>query len=99
MLTEKNAPTVLLYVTVSLFLVLLVLAVDVFLGYNQYWPGGFIVLCFLCPGAPVVLTLMRLRRRGHGLKSHPTDWEKLGIERATPGLQDICLSPTPRRLH
>ena len=38
-----------------------------------------------------------VRRRGHGLKSHPTDWEKPGIEPATPGLQDIGLSPTPRR--
>ena len=38
-----------------------------------------------------------VRRRGHGLKSHPTDWEKTGIEPATPGLQDIGLSPTPRR--
>ena len=42
--------------------------------------------------------LKRLRRRGNGLKSHPTDWEKPGIEPATPGLQDIGLSPTPRRL-
>ena len=46
----------------------------------------------------VVLILKRLRRRGHGLKSHPTDWEKPRIEPATPGLQDIDLSPTPRRL-
>ena len=46
----------------------------------------------------VVLVLKRLRRRGNGLKSHPTDWEKQGIEPATPGLQDIGLSPTPRRL-
>ena len=46
----------------------------------------------------VVLVLKRLRRRGNGLKSHPTDWEKPGIEPATPGLQDIGLSPTPRRL-
>ena len=29
----------------------------------------------------VVLVLKRLRRRGNGLKSHPTDWEKPGIER------------------
>ena len=43
----------------------------------------------------VVLVLKRLRRRGNSLKSHPTDWEKLGIEPATPGLQDIGLSPTP----
>ena len=43
----------------------------------------------------VVLVLKRLRRRGNGLKSHPTDWEKPGIEPATPGLQDIGLSPTP----
>ena len=34
---------------------------------------------------------------GHGIKSHPTDCEKPGIEPATPGLQDIGLSPTPRR--
>ena len=46
----------------------------------------------------VVLVLKRLRRRGNGLKSHPTDWEKPEIEPATPGLQDIGLSPTPRRL-
>ena len=46
----------------------------------------------------VVLVLKRLRRRVHGLKSHPTDWEKPGIEPATPGLQDIGLSPKPRRL-
>ena len=46
----------------------------------------------------VVLVLKRLRRRDNGLKSHPTDWEKPGIEPATPGLHDIGLSPTPRRL-
>ena len=34
----------------------------------------------------VVLVLKRLRRRSNGLKSHPTDWEKPGIEPATPGL-------------
>ena len=39
----------------------------------------------------MVLVLKRLRRRGNGLKSHPTDWEKPGIEPATPGLQDIGL--------
>ena len=26
--------------------------VAVFLGYNQYWSGGFMVLWFLCPGTP-----------------------------------------------
>ena len=26
--------------------------VVVFLGYNQYWLGGFMVLLCLCPGAP-----------------------------------------------
>ena len=56
----------------------------------------------LCPeaseGSPaVVLILKRLRRRGHGLKSHPKDWEKPGIETATPGLHDKGLSPTPWR--
>ena len=38
----------------------------------------------LCPGTPEGSTgsgsgLKRLRRRGNGLKSHPTDWEKPGI--------------------
>ena len=67
---------------------------------------GRVGLCFLwfyvkeLPKAQPaeVLVLKRLRRRGNGLKSHQTDWEKPGIEPATPGLQDIGLSPTPRRL-
>ena len=68
----------------------------------QYWLGGFMVLWFyvqeLRKAQPaVVLVLKRLRRRGNSLKSHPTDWKKPGIEPATPGLQDIGLSPTPRR--
>ena len=60
---------------------------------------------FLCPGTPEGSTgsgskvLKRLRRRNNGLKSHPTDWEKPGIEPAIPGLQDIGLSTTPWRLH
>ena len=74
----------------------------VFLGCTS---TGRVDLCFLwfyvqeLPKAQlvVVLVLKRLRRRGNGLKSHPTDWEKPGIEPATPGLQDIGLSPTPRR--
>ena len=28
------------------------LFVAVFLGYNHYWPGEFIVFVVLCPGAP-----------------------------------------------
>ena len=44
--------------------------------------------------AVVFLILKRPRRRGYDLKSHLTDWEKPGIEPATPGLQDIGLSPT-----
>ena len=32
----------------------------------------------------VVLVLKRLRRRGHGFKSHLTDWEKPGIEPGAP---------------
>ena len=75
--------------------------VAVFLGCTS---TGRVDLCFLWfyvqehPKAQlvVVLVLKRFRRRGNGLKSHPTDWEKPGIEPATPGLQDIGLSPTPR---
>ena len=28
------------------------------------------------------------QKTGHGFKSHPTDWEKPGIEPTTPGFQD-----------
>ena len=48
----------------------------------QYWPVGLCLLWFYVQELPkaqpaVVLVLKRLRRRGNGLKSHPTDWEKL----------------------
>ena len=77
--------------------------VAVFLGCTS---TGRVGLCFLwfyvqelLKAQPaVVLVLKRLRRRGNGLKSHPTDWEMPGIEPATPGLQDIGLSPTPRKI-
>ena len=51
---KKNAPIVLLYDQLSLFLVLIYkkMFVAVFLGYNQYWPGGFMFFVVLCPGAP-----------------------------------------------
>ena len=59
----------------------------------------------LCPGTPEGSTGsgsgFKASQKGgqlNGLKSHPPDWEKPGIEPATPGLQDIGLSPTPRRL-
>ena len=49
----------------------------------------------LCPGAPEGSTgsgsgFKASQKTGHGFKSHPTDWEKPGIEPATPGLQGIC---------
>ena len=79
------------------------LFVAVFLGCTS---AGRVGLCFLRfyvqehPRAQqaLVLVLKRLRRRDNGLKSHSTYWEKPGIEPATPGLQDIGLSSTPRRL-
>ena len=79
------------------------LFVAVFVGYNQYWLGEFMVLWFYVQEHPkvqpaVVLILKHLGRRGPRLKSHLTDWEKPGIEHATPGLQGIGLSPTPRKL-
>ena len=80
----------------------MILFVAVFLGYNQHWPGGFMVLCFYVQEhrkaqPAVVLILKHLRRCGHGLKTHLTDYEKPGIEPATPCLQHIGLYPTPRR--
>ena len=38
----------------------------------------------------MVLILWCLRKRGHGFKSHPTDWEKPEIKPRAPGLQGIC---------
>ena len=75
----------------------------VFLGCTNTGRLGLCFMLFYVQELPkaqpaMVLVLRRLRRRGNGLKSHPTDWEKLGIEPATPGLQDIGLSPTSRRL-
>ena len=77
--------------------------VAVFLGCTSTGRVGLCFLWFYVQELPkaqpaVVLVLKRLRRRGNGFKSHPTDCEKPGIEPATPGLQDIGLSPTPRRL-
>ena len=84
------------YLRISVF-------VAVFLGCTSTGRVGLCFLWFYVQELPkaqpaVVLVLKRLRRRGNGLKSHPTDWDKPGIEPATPGLQDIGLSPTPRRL-
>ena len=72
----------------------------VFLGCTSTGRVGLCFLWFFVQELPkaqpaVVLVLKRLRRRGNSLKSHPTDWEKPGIKLATPGLQDIGLSPTP----
>ena len=80
-----------------------ILFVAVFLGCTS---TGRVDLCFLwfyvqeLPEAQpaLVLVLKRHRRRGNGLKSHPTDWGKPGIEPATLSLQGIGISPTPRPL-
>ena len=72
------------------------LFVAVFLGCTSTGRVGLCFLWFCVQELPkaqpaVVLVLKRLRRRGNGFKSHPTDWEKPGIEPATPGLQGIAL--------
>ena len=59
----------------------------VFLGCTSTGRVGFCFLWFyvqeLLKAQPaVVLLLKRLRRWGNGLESHPTDWEKPGIEPA-----------------
>ena len=80
-----------------------ILFVAVFVGCTSTGRVGLRFLLFYVQEHPkaqpaVVLVLKRLRRRGNGLKSHLADWEKPVIEPPTPGLQDIGLSPTPRRL-
>ena len=72
----------------------------VFLGCTSTGRVGLCFLWFYVQELPkaqlaVVLVFKGLGRRGNGLKSHLTDWERPGIEPATPGLQDIDLSPTP----
>ena len=72
----------------------LLVFVAVFLGCTSTDRVGLCFLWFFVQELPkaqpaVVLVFKNLRRRGNGLKSHPTDWEKPGIEPATPGLQDI----------
>ena len=61
----------------------------------QYWPGGFRLFVVLCPGTPEGST-----GSGSGFKASQKTGQrfKAGIEPATPGLQDIGLSSTPRRL-
>ena len=40
------------HVTKGYSYLLTLLFVTVFLGYNQYWSGEFMVFVVLCPGAP-----------------------------------------------
>ena len=74
----------------------------VFFGYKPVLAGWvYVFLAVLCPGAPKGSTCSSSGFEGsqkmvHCLKSQPTDWEKPEIEPATPGLQDIGLSPTSR---
>ena len=57
------------------------------MGSNQYWAGRVYDLCvYYMTGPPEGSTESGFM-------------EKPGIKPATPGLQDIGLSPTPRRLH
>ena len=78
--------------------------VAVFLGCTSTGRVGLCFLWFYVQELPkaqpaVVLVLKRLRRRNNGLKSHPTDWVgEAGNRTCDPWLQDIGLSPTPRRL-
>ena len=60
------------------------------------WPCSLLAgwvygLWFLCPGTSEGSTgsgsgFKLSQKRGHGLKSPQTDWEKPGIEPTTPGL-------------
>ena len=69
-------------------LLYIILFVAVFLGCTSTGRVGLGFLWFYVQELPraqpaVVLVLKRLRRQGNGLKSHPTDLEKPGIEPAT----------------
>ena len=69
----------------------------------QYWPGGFMVFVVLCPGTPEGSTgscsgFKTSQKTGQRLKVSSDRLKEAGNRFATPGLQDIGLSPTPRRL-
>ena len=69
----------------------------------QYWPRGFMVFVVLCPGTSEGSNgsgsgFKASQKMGQWLKVLSDRLEKPGIEPVTPGLQDIALSPTPRRL-
>ena len=75
----------------------------VFLGYNQYWPVGLWFCVFVCPGTPKDSTgsgfgFKASQKTRPRLKVSSDRLEKPRIEPATPGLQDIGLSPKPLRL-
>ena len=63
--------------------------------------AGFMGLCFLrfyvqeLPKTQpaVVLVLKRLRRRGNGLKSHPTDWENFQNPQLLKSSLKTCSMP------
>ena len=87
--TNRHLLAILNFQKLSLF-------VAVFLGCTCTSTGrvGLKFLWFYVQEHPkaqtvVVLVLKRFRRRGNDLNSHPTDWEKPGIEPATPGFQQF----------
>ena len=62
-----------------------------FLGYDQYRPGGFVLFVVLCPAASEGSTgsgsgFKGSQKTRHSFKTHLTDWEILRIEPAIPGL-------------
>ena len=61
----------------------------VFLGCTSTGRVGLGFMWFYVQELPKAqpAVVLVLKRRGNGLKSHPTDWEKPGIEPATPGVR------------
>ena len=65
----------------------------------QYWPGGFMLFVVLYPGTHegstgIVSGFKASQKKGQWLKVSSDRLGKPGTEPATPGLQDIGLSPT-----
>ena len=69
------------------------------MAVTSTWPGGFMFLYFLCPGAPVHSTgsgpgLKHLRGPGGiSLKSHLTDWWSLGSNSPPLGTKEVTYLP------
>ena len=72
----------------------------VFLGYNQYWPVGYVFFVVICPGGSTGSgsSFKASQKTGPRLNVSIDRLGETRIELGTPGYKASDLSTTPRRL-